>query len=204
MEPGKLQFDWEQSSEAIALISLGGKEERSFSLVQSLISEASTQHPQLSHLRFVHVPLPIAKLESWSYCLAAQLVTQWRELPLPKYSVEKVVSELGLSDAESGEPLFTALDKTALTVRLTTYIESLKQQCQQKPSSEQRQWIEGQAIELDRWFTQIPATAPTAESGCLAQLQSNVLAVRAKLLAQLQGHFDQMQQVGSRDRCSCG
>jgi len=43
MESGKLQFDWEQSSEAIALIGLDGKGEESFSLLRHLVSEASAR-----------------------------------------------------------------------------------------------------------------------------------------------------------------
>jgi hypothetical protein len=192
----RLQFDWEQSSEAIALISLGGKEESIFSLVQSLVSEASVKYPQLSHLRFVHVPLPIAKLESWSYYLAAQLVAQWRELPLTKHSVD-VVRELGLSNAESRDSFFTALNgttlSTPLTTQLTVRIESLKQPRQQQRVSEQRLWLERETTQLAQWFT-----SPTEENSCSAQLQFNVIALRTKILGQLQGYFDQMQLVGSR------
>lgn len=190
-----LQFDWEQFSEAIALISFGGKEESNFSLLQSLIAESSTKYPQLSHLRFVRVPLPVAKLENWSYCLAAQLVAQWRELTLPKHSVESVVNELELSNIGSREPFFAALNQsnsaTPLNIQLAIRMESLKQQRPQR-SSEQQQWLEKETKNLAQWFAQLEG------DGCLAQLQSNVVALRAKILSQLQSYFDQTQQVGSR------
>jgi hypothetical protein len=204
MEPG-LQFDWEQSSEAIALISLAEQEESSFSLLQNLISEASAKYPQLSQLHFVNVPLPIAKLKSWSYCLAGQMVAQWRELPLPKYSVEVIVNELGLSQAENREPFFAALDKTAiatpLSLQLAKRIQLLKQQCQHQqklPPSEQQQCLEQEVAKLAEWFTDLSATSPTAASSCLTQLQSNVIALRSQIIGQLQSYFNQMQQVGTR------
>lgn len=70
MESG-VQFDWEQCSEALALIRLGSRENSNFSLLQNLVSEASARYPQLRQLRFVNVPIPTSQLESWSYYLAS-------------------------------------------------------------------------------------------------------------------------------------
>ncbi|PSM49877.1 hypothetical protein C7Y66_06720 [Chroococcidiopsis sp. CCALA 051] len=196
MESG-VQFDWEQCSEALALIRLGSRENSNFSLLQNLVLEASARYPQLRQLRFVNVPIPTSQLESWSYYLAAQLIVQWRSLPLLKYSVESVVSELGLNDPGSREPCFTTLNRTAtatlLTKQLAIRMESLQQKCQQQLASQRQQWLEQETRQLAEWFT-----SPTAESGSLAQLQSNVLVLRAKMLRQLQGYFDQMHQIGAR------
>lgn len=207
MELG-LQFDWEQSKEAIALISLGGKGEGNFSLVQSLVSEASVRYPQLNQLRFVHVPLPVSRLESWSYYLAAQVTAQWRELPMQDLSVQIIVDRLGLGLVGTRE-LSAALDKigTSLTLQLAKRVELLGQQ-QQKFASYQKQWLQLEATKLAQWFTGLPAT-PSGSSrssveakGCLAQLQSNVLALRAKLLRQLRDCFAQTQQIGPRSLLS--
>lgn len=206
MESIKLQFDWEQSSEAIVFISLGGKGD-SFSLVQSLVAEASTRYPQLNQLNFVQVPLPIDKLENWSYYLAAQLIAQWRELSVPKHSVEIIINELGLSNAASGGTFFAALDQTAtltpIRLQLDKRLESLKQRQPNHPSDKIK-WLEQEAKSLAEWFTQLPP-APSGSyhssveaSGCLAQLQSNMLALRSKILRQLEDYFSQMWQVGTR------
>lgn len=210
MESGKLQFDWEKSSEAFALISLGGKGERNFSLLRNLISEASATYPQLLQLRFVNMPPPASRLENWSYCLAAQIVAQWRDLPVENCSVATIVNELGLSGAENKAPLLTALDNTAtgipLSLQVVERVQTLSEQPrQQKLTPHQRQqWLEQEAAGLAEWFTQ-PLYAPSGPSqslalasSCLAQLQSNALAVRSKVLEQLQGYFVRLQQAGPR------
>lgn len=207
MESGKQQFEKEQSSEAIAFISLGSNGEDNFSLVHSLVSEASANYPQLSQLRFVQVPLPVSKLEGWSYWLAAQVVMQWRELPAEDDLVTSTVEELGLESAEGGASLLAALDKTAtdtsLTLQLATRVKSLKEwQPQQKLASSMEQWLEQEAAELAEWFNPQPpipciSSQPLMEaSACLVQLHSNFIALRSKALCQLQGYFVRLQQGG--------
>lgn len=205
MELGKLQFDWEQSKEAIALISYCGTGEGNFSLVQSLVSEASVRYPQLNQLSFVHVPLPISRLESWSYYLAAQVTAQWRELPMPEQSVQIIVDELGLNLVGTRETLSATLDKigTPLTLQLAKRVELLKQR-QQELASYQKRWLELEATGLAQWFSGLTPTPSGSDHslvedlGCLTQLQSNVLTLRAKLLRSLRDCFAQTQHIGSR------
>ena len=215
MYSGKLQFDWEQSSQAIALISLDGKGEESFSLVRRLVSEASATYPQLLQLRFMNITLPDSRLENWSYWLAAEVVGQWRDLPVEDDFLAAIVNELRLSSAESRTSLLDALDQTAtdtpLTLQLTMRFQSLRErQRQQKlaPSHWQK-WLEQEVAGLAEWFNQLSpvdsglSQFPTEESGCLAQLQSNLLALRSKVQQQLQDCFVQLQRSGSRTFLRC-
>ncbi len=210
MESGKLQFDWKQSSEAIALIGLDGEGEESFSLLRRLVSEASTSYPQLSQLRFMHIPLPVSKLERWSYWLAAQVVGQWRDQPVEGCSVANIIDELGLSSAENRASLLKALDTmatdTPLTLQLSMHLQSLRErQRQQKLTPSRREeWLEQETAKVAQWFTQLPPApsrpfqSPIPASSCLAQLQSNVLALRSKVKHHLQGCFVRLQRPGSR------
>lgn len=211
MESGKLQFDWEQSSEAIALIGLDGKGEESFSLLRHLVSEASASYPELSQLRFMHIPLPVSRLESWSYWLAGQVVGQWRDQPVEGRSIASIIAELGLSSAESRassllDTLDTMATDTSLSLQLTMRVQSLREQQRQLKltPSRREQWLDKEADMLAQWFTELspvryrPSQSPTLANGVLAQLQSNVLALRSKVQHQLQGCFIRLQRPGSQ------
>jgi len=210
MESGRLQFDCEQFSEAIALIGLGGKGEGSFSLLHRLVSEASASYPQLSQLRLLQISLPVSRLESWSHWLAAQVVEQWRDLPVENHSVATILDELELSSFESSALLFMAVDKTAtntpLHLQLAERFKSLheRQRQQKLAPSRLQQWLEQEAAGLAAWFSQ-PLSAPSESSqspmegsSCLAQLQFNVLALRSKTRHQLQDCFVRLLSAGSR------
>ena len=208
MESEKRQFDWKQFSEAIVLINAGGNGDE-FSLLRRLISEASDRYPQLSQLHFTHIPLPIHKLESWSYWLAAQVVAQWHELPMEDPSVTTVIDKLGLSSAESRALLLDALDETAtgtsLNLQVAKRIQMLSEQLRQQKltPTQQQQCLEQEATKLAAWFTQ-PLSAPAqvsqslmAESGCLAQLHFNMLELRSKTQRLLQNYLSR-QRAGAQ------
>ncbi len=210
MDSGKLQLNWEQTSEAIALINLGNEGEESFSLLRRLVADASASHPQLSKLRFVNIPRSNPRLENWSHWLAAQVVEQWRDLPVEDHSMVAIVNELGLSSAEGRVSLLDALSKattgTPLTLQLTMRFQLLRerQRKQRLAPAQQKQWLDQEVAGLAQWFSQ-PSPAPsepsqlsTEESGCLAQLQSNILVLRSKVRHQLQDCFVQLQRAGSR------
>lgn len=210
MESGKLQFDWEQTSQNVALISFGGNGEESLSLIRRLVDDASDSYPQLSQLRFVHVPMPVSKLENWSHWLAAQVVEYWRDLPVEERSVATITSELGLSGAESRNSLLDALDNTAtntsLTLQLAMLLESLseRQRQQELTPSHWQKWLDQEAAGIAKWFTQPPlissgsSQSPIEAGGCLAQLYFTVVALRSTTLHQLQGYFVRLRQAGPR------
>lgn len=212
MDSGELQFNWEQTLEAVAIISLSSGSEETLSLVRRVVSEASAIYPQLSQLRFVNIPRPdSSRLEKWSYWLGAQVIEQWRNLPVEGSSLEAIVNALGLSSAESRAPLLAALDNAAmdtpLTLQLTMRFQSLRerQRKQKLAPSHQKQWLDQEVAGLAQWFSH-PSPAPseasqlsTEESSCLAQLQSNVLALNLKVRHQLEGCFVRRQRSGSQD-----
>ncbi len=210
MESGELQFDWEQTSQNVALLSFGSNGEESLSLLRRLVEDASDSYPQLSQLRFVHIPIPVSKLENWSHLLAAQVVDYWRDLPVEERSVATITDELGLSSAESRNPLLDALDKTAtgtsLTLQLAMLIELLseRQRQQKLTPSLWQQWLEQEAAGLAEWFSQPPPISSGSSQslikagGCLAQLHFTLLARRSTTLHQLQGCFIQLRQAGPR------
>ena len=214
MDSGKLQLNWEQTSEAIVLISLGDEGKEGLSLLRHLVADASASHPQLSKLRFVNIPLSNSRLENWSHWLAAQVVEQWRDLPLEDQSIEAIIKELGLSSAENKASLLDHLSQVttgnSLTLQLNEHFQSLRErQRQQKLTpSNQKQWLEQEVAGLAQWFSQPspaasePSQLSTAESGCLAQLQSNILVLRSKIRHQLQDCFMQLQGQGHGRSCN--
>ena len=210
MESGKLQFDWEQSQENIALISFGSNGEESFSLLQQVIDEASASYPQLAQLRFMHIPIPVSKLERWSHWLAAQVVKQWRDLRVEERSVVAIVNELGLSSVQNRDLLLEALDSAdtdaSPTLKLAMRFESLRSGQRQQDLTPLlwKQWLDKESSELAEWFAHLPpissgsSQSSIAASGCLMQLQTNMLALRSKTLRQMQSCLVRLQQAGPR------
>ncbi len=181
METGKLQNLWQPFSEATVSISLEGKSERNSSLVY--------------------------RLESWTCWLAAEMIAQWRELPVENLSVAAITDELGLTSAESIAPLLTALCRTAtdtLSEELSLRVQALHERLQQKklqPYSRQREWWEEEVAGLAKWFTQLtptslPSQFPVATCGCLAQLHSNTLVLRTLNRTKLRKRLARLWQAG--------
>lgn len=210
METGRLQLAWQEITKAAALVIPSGEGEENISLLCRLISEASITYSQLSELRFAHIPLPPSELESWVYWLAAEVTTQWRDLPVEGLSVEAaIIDELGLTTAENVSSLLTALDRSdtniPLSKELALRIQALHDQHQQElEHSHSRAWLDLEATKLAKWFSQVPSlpltsSQPIAESGgCLTQLQFNALALRSKALHTLQECFVRLYQAGPR------
>lgn len=209
MDSEKQSLDEEQFSQAIALINLNAAEEN-FMFLSHLIAEASDRYPQLSQLQCERISLPISKLEGWSYWLAAQIVEQWRNLPVAaESSVAKAIAALGLSSTGSKFPLVATLDQTttdtSLTQQLAVRVKALdKQQRQKRSFSSQQQWLDQEIAKLAKWFNQpLAAIATTplssvAESGGMAQLQFNVLTLRSRLQQQLPTSLPQLPHAGSQ------
>lgn len=204
MELEKAQSNLEQSPESITIVSLGEKAQESMLLVRRLLSEASSSYPQLSQLHFLPIPLPLHKLEIWNYWLAAELIAQWRNLPVENGSVGAMINELGFIQSETTLPILAALDKTVagtLSSELATRIDAIRSEQSQWQlfSPNLQKWIARKAAQLSDWYSKsdVPS-AQDASDSCLAQLQFNVLALRSKQRLQLQKFFVLLQQAGSR------
>lgn len=202
MEPGKLLFA-EGHPGRIILISLGVQEE-SVALIRRLLNDASASYPQLAQLQLVDVPLPVFALPEQTAWLSAMLVGQWRDLPAVEDSVDAIISAIGLTDIESGS-LLSGLDATTtdtvFTFELVVRIQAIRERQHKLKLSPARlpEWLEQQATELAAWFA-LPSdtSSDSSAGGCLAQLQVNFLALRSKLLDQLEDHFTRWRYSGSR------
>lgn len=211
MERGRLQLAWQEftETETVALIIPRGKGAEHISLLRRLISEASSSYSQLSELHLAPIPLPPSELESWVYWLAAEVIGQWRNLPVESFSVEVIIEQLGLTTAENATSLLTALDKgdtnIPLSKELALRIQALQVQYQQKlEHSHSGAWLELEATKLSKWFSQVPSLPLTSSEskaepdGCLTQLQSNAIALRSQVLHTLQESLVQLGQAGPR------
>lgn len=210
MESERLQSGWEQAAKAIVIVSLGEKSGDTIALVRHLISEASNHYPQLSELNLLPVPLPVPQLETWTYWLAAQTVSQWRDMSVESISTEAFASELGLINNETTNPLISALDKTATGTSLSAELASRLQLCEQQSqrhlsNSSLHQWLEQEVVGLSDWFTPPLQTIDTSSifsneggAGCLSQLQANAVALRSKSRLQLQEFFVSLRHAGPR------
>ena len=183
---------------------------RPIALARHLISEASNNYPQLSKLNFLPIPLPIPQLETWTYWLAAETVTLWRDVSAEGISVEEIASELGLIDTETSHPLTFALDKTpsgtTLSAELTARLQLLGEQQNQRqlPNASLHKWLELEVAGIFDWFTppqriDTPAIfSSEAGVGCLLQLQANAVALRSRSQLQLQEFFVPLRHSGPR------
>lgn len=204
MELGKPLFVEGQSLDRIILIGLSAKEEESVALIRRLLSDASASYPQLAQLQVVDVPLPVFAPPEQIAWLAAMLVGKWRDLPIVEDSVDAVISAIGLGEAESGS-LLSALDATTtdtvFTFELVVRIQAIRERQNKLKLNPARlpEWLEQQAAELAAWFALPSDTSSDAPAGgCLAQLQVNLLALRSKLLDQLEQYFTRLRYSGSR------
>ncbi len=210
MEPGKPQFIWQEVSSAALLLSSGKTAEQTIDIVCRLADEASARDPRLRSLQSIPVSLARTRLEIWAYCLAADLIRQWRFLAVEAPASPKILAELGLTSAKGTAPLIDALGKTDAATspiaELKERLQTLYQQQQQQKlsSSKLRAWLEREAAKLADWFTQMPTAdslrsqSPEELGGCLIKLQLYAPTLHAQTLQTLNVCLTQLRLSGSQ------
>ncbi|NJM64556.1 MAG: hypothetical protein HC851_02240 [Acaryochloris sp. RU_4_1] len=183
--------------QAFLLISSSNQEDKNIvTLLQHVLSEASTVYPQLSAIRAYALPCSIPQLQDWSYWLATEVIDQWRYQPTTKPSLDTVIAKLGLAPIDNGEmsPLLATLNSgiagTSLSAELAAQITSLRHQYAQVKLSptEVQAWLDLKMATLSEWFAppansaSLPLETPT----CLMQIEANADSQRAKIGLHLQ------------------
>lgn len=183
--------------QAFLLISTSSQEdENTITLLQQVLSEASTVYPQLSAIRSYPLPCSIAQLQDWSYWLATEVIDQWRYQPTTKPSLDSVITKLGLTPTDNSEmsPLLAALNSgiagTSLSSELAAQITSLRHQYAQVklPPTELQAWLDLKVATVSEWFA-LPAESaalPLETPTCLMQIEANADSQRAKIGLHLQ------------------
>jgi hypothetical protein len=209
MEPENLKLVWEESSAAAVLFSSGKAGEQSIALVRRLATDASARYPQLMDLQFAPISLPVSRLETWTYLMAAESVRQWRTLVVEESETETYLMELGLISPAGTSPLLDALNQvgteTPLVKGLNERIQALYQQPQENFSALQyRTWIVQESANLADWFLGMPTSAAILSQsleeigGCIVQLQLYAPTLHDKTLKKLKTCFAQLRRSGSQ------
>jgi hypothetical protein len=208
MEATNLQSDFYQSGEAVLLMSHSTQEgESPTALVKRLLADLRQNHPQLDHIQFSSIPLPVAKLDAWSYWLAAEMVDQWRNLPVKRSSVEAVIAEFGLVRLEGEEiPLLEKLDQgeqmASISAELAMRVAGIRHRHSQWQlfHPDLQQWLKQEIDTLSNWFIQLPVpeSSPEGTAKCLAQLRVNAKAIQSKARLRLPEILQPLQEAGSR------
>jgi hypothetical protein len=210
MEPEKPKLIWQDASSAVLLVSSGKTAEQTIDIICRLAAEASTRDARLLNLQAIPVPLSMTRLEIWAYCLAAELIRQWRFLAVAAPPITTILAELGLTSAEGTASLIDTLGKadaeTPPAIELKERLQTLdKQQHQQKLSSSKlRAWLEREAAKLADWFTQMPTAeslmsqSPEEIGGCLVKLQLYAPTLHAQTLQTLEICLTQLRLSGSQ------
>ncbi len=208
MEAKNMQSDSYQSGEAVLLTSSSTQEgESPTAFVKRLLADLRADYPQLGQIQLSSIPIPLTKLDAWSYWLAAEMIEQWRNLPAKGTAVEEVIAEFGLVRLEGEEiPLFDQLDqgeeKASISAELAMRIAGIRHRYSQWQlfHPDVQQWLKQEMETLSNWFNQlpIPDSSPAGSERCLAQLRVNAKAIQSKARLQLKEKLLPLRQAGSR------
>jgi DNA-binding NarL/FixJ family response regulator len=147
----------------------------------------------------VSTALPTTRLQNWTYWIANEVVSQWRQQQFEALpSVDTVVSDLGLTSSEGMAPLLNALGRTpadtSVSLELTQHFRLLQQEQQQHKllNVALYEWLEQKTADLSKWFGSTSAQPLADTEGCIAELQTHAQDVQTQMLGKLQAHFAEL------------
>lgn len=160
------------------------------------ILNASTSN-SLSEVTLAH---PIIK--SWLYWLGADLVSQWRTLPIENWSFATVFHEINPQLSSASSLLLTALAQSKVTNDSILDLLELKYQ-----SIYQQQARYFTTTRILKWVIPLAATLANAltksTQKCLEQLEINVDDLRTKLHQKQHIYFLVLSSAGTKSAFAC-
>jgi hypothetical protein len=187
------------------IISLSQEGESTAQLAHRVLLGASSTYPQLAKVRLLQMPTQRSVIQTWSACLAVEVVDQWLDDSTVGISVDSAVAKLSLAETEAETSLLlialnTGPTGASLMSELASQIESMRDDYSQIKNSQikEQKWLEQEHNKLSSWFSP-PLSSVSSEKSTLVglqQIQFNARALQSKNQVYLREILISWRQAG--------